>query len=345
PEFVGGLFKSKKMRQRLQRWQVQETRMEVLRYVPGKRLTARCTVRMKRDDGDETNISFIAKQLNDGKKAEQSFHTLRALHKVWSSHGFYLAENAAALPAPAPFPRALALNKERAVIFIEELPGKNLAEALTEVDLAQVMPAAGALLAAFHRIPKQVKKRVSRKSELKEVRKALGTIGTAFPELEPRLQKLFGTLCALHWEDNTPMALLHGSLRLNHLVIHEGRLALLDLDSLRLGPPAYDLANLLSSLYYFEAQGRLSRSQRQQITRYFLEGYAAQAAWNLAPRVVLWFLISLLINKQALKYVTHFHPDRAEKVTRMLQQAENILEQGYRQANDSTLSALWQVLP
>jgi len=232
------------------------------------------------------------------------------------------------------------------VVFIENIPGAKLDQILAEVDLTAVMPAVGEMLAHFHASPKRVKKRVSCKSELAEVRRAIHDIAGTHPHLRPRLRHLFKALAVSQWQDeNMSRVLLHGSFRLNHIVKHDGELALIDLDGLRMGHPAYDVANFLSALYFGEAQAHNIPAQRRDIARHFLAGYLARASQQLPALAVLWFLVSLLINKQAGKYVTHGYADSEEKVGRMLALAENILNFGAPVLNEVNLAALWQVLP
>ncbi len=331
------------------RWQLQETKTEILRYVPDKRCTTRCRARIKSENGLEKEISFIAKQLNDGEKAKRQYRNLLSLRRAWAGNGVVPHVSSTSpqneIKLPVRLPRALALDEKKATVFIEEIPGKNLEHALAEIDLAQVMPAAGEMLANFHRAQKRVKKRVSLKSELAEVRGVIRTLVKIFPALQPRLQQLYKLLRTLPGENDTPAVLLHGTFRLNHIFIHGRELALVDFDSLCMGPPAYDIANFLSSLYYLEAQERLSPSLRQQSARYFIEGYAAQAPLAVPPEVVLWFLTGLLIEKQAYKFVKHFHEDRAQKVERILELAAATLARYQHAPNDLTLATLWKVLP
>jgi aminoglycoside phosphotransferase (APT) family kinase protein len=171
-------------------------------------------------------------------------------------------------------------------------------------------------------------------------------IRKTLPHFKPRLRAVFSAFKSFRWEDGLAPVLLHGTYRLNHIFLRHGELALLDLDSLRLGHPAYDVANFLSSLYYLEeAHGRLNPALRREISRYFLEGYAEKMPHAISPAAVLWFLASLLINKQAKKYVTHSHENCAEKVERMLALAETILTLGRHLPPELTFAALWQALP
>jgi len=317
-------------------WQVQATSVEMLRYVPEKRFTARCTAELKTASGAATKIVFIVKQLNDGPKAKKLYRDLQSLCRAWPDEEI----------TPVRFPRALALDEDRGAVFIEALSGDNLKQVLFDLDLSQIMPAVGRLLADFHRAQKRVRKKITVKNELAENREAAGIIVKTLPQYKLRLKKLIEAFKAFEWNDGTAPVLLHGTFRLNHIFLVDDGLALLDLDSLRMGHPAYDIANLLSSLYYLEeAHGRISAAMRREISRYFLAGYAEKMAHPVSPPAVLWFLASLMINKQAKKYVAHSHENCEAKVERMLALAETVLALGREAPRELTLAALWQKLP
>ncbi len=316
---------------------IKETRLEVLRYVPEKRFTARIRVEFQAEDGLEKEYTLIAKQFNKAEKARAYYQNLLALRQAWASD----------LEAVSLWrlPRALAFDETRAAVLVEDLPGKNLEQALPEIVLPEVMQAVGKMLADFHRTPVQVKKQVTRASELKEIREINHIIAQDFPYLHPRLNQLFEQLQNARWQEMSTSMLLHGSFRLNHILIGKSGLALLDLDSLRMGNPAYDLANFLASLYYLEEQQRLTADQRQTIARYFLEGYFENTRGYISSAAVLWFLSSLLLNKQALKYVTHFQKHRQKKVERMVTIAEAALSKIAGILTGSSLKELWKELP
>jgi thiamine kinase-like enzyme len=325
-------------------WQVQEAKTEVLRYVPDKRCTTRCRIKIKTENGSAKEISFIAKELADAEKAKRQYDDLVAMRQAWSGNGTAAPAAKAASKPPVRFPQALAWDENSATVFIEEISGKNLQHALAEIDPARVMPAVGGMLANFHRAHQRVKKTVSRTGELDEVRGVIQTVAAAFPALQPRLQRLFDRLESTQWDDS-PAVLLHGTFRLNHIFIDGDTLALIDFDSLRMGHPAYDLANFLSSLYYLEAQERLEPSQRQNIARHFLTGYAATAPLPVPPQALPWFLADLAIKKQMHKYVKHFHEDRAQKVERMLALAEATLAGCGNAPIEPSLAMVWKLLP
>lgn len=337
---------------RAENFRIEETAFEVLRYVPERRFTARCRVRLRDENHSTREISFIAKQLTDAPKARRLFNNLRSLQNAWrhdeavaASQNFGPHAPSRAAP-PMRLPRAWAWEEKRAVVFIEDLPGENLKQLLPEIDLPLMLAQVGAALADFHRAQKRVRKRVTLKNELKENREALSVIARTFPHLRPRMKSFVAQLRASSEQLQTSrQVLLHGTYRLNHIFLHGDELVLLDLDSLRLGPPAYDLANFISSLYYLEAQERVTPALRRQMSRHFLEGYAGRSSRDVPAFEVLWFTASLLLNKQASKYVTHMHDDREVKTLRMLALAEHNLQRCRDISETTTLAMLGQILP
>lgn len=336
------------LRARQKKWRIIAARYEVLRYVPDKRFTMRCCLRLQHKDGRTKEVSVIAKQLSDGKKAKKSFLSLLGLQAAWANVSRLTPKRLLELrkaPMPVRFPRALGWDEERALIFLEELPGENLEGVLAEIAVAPMLHKVGAMLAKFHQTPKRVRKRVTYKSEMQEVRLALREIVAAFPAWRARLRALLLALKSSSEQGEPREVLLHGTFRLNHVFVHEGEPAVLDLDSMRMGPAEYDIANFLSALYYFEAQGRLTAAQRDEITRAFLQGYAAQAPFAVSAASVLWMLTSLLINKQASKYVSHHHPDREQKLACMLALAEEVMKLSRNLSEEITLANLGEKMP
>jgi aminoglycoside phosphotransferase (APT) family kinase protein len=153
----------------------------------------------------------------------------------------------------------------------------------------------------------------------------LRAIAAAVPALAPRAARLAARLARLRPAPSRPGVLLHGSFRLNHVLVHRGALAFVDLDGASAGPPAYDVANFLSSLHYLVAEGRLGAAERHAVARHFLLGYRSAAPHAAAPRELSWFLAALLVEKQAMKYVTRPRVAWERKLRAMLSLAERSL--------------------
>ncbi len=303
--------------------QVTDTKIDVLRYVPGKRYTVRCHVKMQADSQKPVEITFIAKQLKNIKKAQKLYENLRDLPAFWQQNGTNRVPQAS---ASIQIPKPLALEKEKGIVFLEDIPGENLADSLANIDIPAIMPSVGELLANFHCAGRTVGRTISIQGELKKLRESIRLVTKRLPELRPRLKSFYEKMSAKQPDASEIECLLHGTFRLNHIFIHEQKLALLDFDSVCTGHPAYDIANFISALYYFEFQQRMTTTQRVDITRYFLEGYSANAKWPVSNDILLWHLANMLIKKQAHKYVKHLMQNREEQVIRLIHIAEKMCD-------------------
>lgn len=293
-------------------WQLTATTFEVVNYVPDRRLTMRCCCEVGGDDGSKRRMTFIAKQFTSRKKAKRLYRTLASFARAWR------------YPAVS-FPRALAFDDDHAIVFMEELPGRDLRRTWAEVDLTHVLPAVGKLLANFHRAPIRVRRRISTTSELETVNRALRIVTRTFPQMRQHARDCVTALKAVQWSDDAPAVLLHGAYRLSHILHFGGGLSLVDLDSLGIGHPGYDIGKFLAYLYYLETSGEISASARRDASHQFLEGYAAAAPWRVSPAAVLWFFASELLIKQTKKDIMQPGDNRRENVERVLKLAEAAL--------------------
>ncbi len=314
------------------RWMLQDSSFEVLRYAPGQRLTMRCKGTFATGAGVERPFGFIVKQFRKSKAAKALYQNLVALDR-------YLAR-----AATVRLPRPVAFDEETGLVVMEELPGIDMKHALPELDLAEAMRAAGDILAGFHQVPRRVDETVSVRKELEEVRHAAKRIERFFPTAIPRLAGCLSRCLTAQWTDDVPTVLLHGAYRPKHVWVSNGQLALIDVDGIRMGHPAYDIGHFLSALYYLEMQGHYDAEGRRTATRQFIQGYSARAPWQLRPQGVLWFFAALLVHKQARKYVMHLHDDRAEKIDRVLRLAERALTACEDLHPKAPLDAIWDVL-
>ena len=314
------------------RWQLKESTCEVLRYAPGQRLTMRCRGVFVTGAGVERRFDYIVKQFRKSKAAKALYQNLVALDR-------YLARS-----ATVRLPRPVAFDEETGLVVMEELPGIDMKHALPDLDLAEVMRAAGDILAGLHQVPRRVSETVSVRKELEEVRHSAKRIERFFPDAIPRLSSCLSRCLTAEWTDDVPTVLLHGAYRPKHVWVHNGHLALIDIDGIRMGHPAYDIGHFLSALFYLEMQGHFDADGRRTAIHQFIEGYTARAPYQLKPAGVLWFFAALLVHKQARKYVMHMHEDRAEKIDRVLRLAERSLTACERLHPKAPLDAIWDVL-
>ena len=212
---------------RYPRWRLKALTVRLLRYAPGERLTTGCRGVFESEDGVQQPFAYIAKQLGKKRRARPLYRNLRSL-------GHHLSGS-----PTVRLPRAIAVDDETGLVMMEELPGKELKRSLHEVDVDAVMRALGEMLATFHQVPRRVRQTISVQNELHDVNRAASAIRSVVPSVASRVDACVARCRAMRWTDGTPNVLLHGACRLKHVFIHDGRLALVDVDGIRMGHPGY----------------------------------------------------------------------------------------------------------
>ena len=322
-----------KGRRRGPRWQVGDVETQLMQYHPGHRLTVRCRGMFVAEDGTKQPFAYIAKQFRKQKRARSVYRNLVCLTRLLNGS------------STLRLPRPMAFDDEAGLIVMEELPGTELEQVFEVIDLDPVMFNVGRMLAAFHQIPRRVRKSISRRSELDKVRGAAKTITGVVPGVLSYVNECASRCRDVRWNDETPSVLLHGSYRPKHVFVDGGALGLIDVDGIRMGHPACDLAEFLAALYFLEAQERISAPVRRMASQRFVAGYADEVPWRLQPIAVLWFLAALLLHKHARKQAQCLDEFREKKVCHLLILAETALRGCEELRGEPSLEAIWRILP
>jgi len=290
-------------------WRLERASIAIIRHAPDKRLTARCRLLLVAPDGGRQRLTVFAKQYRRTDLAERLARQLRSLRFAPGD-------------APVRFPGLLGLDPRRGIVFIEALDGRPFAPGVASAPGDALEPA-GALIAAFHRASAEVEKRVTRADELARTRECAEAIAGIYPGLAPALGRVQALLARTAWGRGGARALLHGSFRPNHLLSHDGQLALFDLESLRLGPAGYDLANWAAALLYQQAEGLLPAAARRRAVRALLRGYRAHGGVESCARA-LWLTAALLVQKQAYKVAMRRRPAGRARARALVARAERL---------------------
>jgi len=297
-------------RERGARGRLEYVSISILRHAPDKRLTARCRLLLVAPDGSRQRLTVFAKQYRRTDLAARLARQLRSLRFAPGD-------------APVRFPRLLGLDPRRGIVFIEALDGRPFAPDVASAPGDALEPA-GALIAAFHRASAEVEKRVTRSSELARTRECAEAIAAVYPGLAPALARLEAALARTAWGRSGARALLHGSFRPNHILMsHDRELALFDLESLRIGPAGYDLANWAAALDYQQVEGLLTAPARRRAVRALLRGYRAHGGAESCARV-LWLTAALLVQKQAYKVAMRRRPAGRARARALVARAERL---------------------
>jgi aminoglycoside phosphotransferase (APT) family kinase protein len=222
-------------------------------------------------------------------------------------------------------PRVMHVDAPRRLVVLEHVPG---APFWSQPDLhlgRDVMAAMARQLAALHdtQLPKAADGLLDRVQlgarEWQRFQDASAELGTAFPELQPRLERLGSMLGGARPEPQP--ALLHGDFHPAQFLIEAGTPRLIDFDNVCMGDPMYDLARFASHLYYKGQVAARPLRQVETAVSSFRSAYIA-AGSRFAADGWFWHLAVSLVAKRAHRVMTRLEAGAAECVRHLVHIAE-----------------------
>jgi len=245
---------------------------EVLRYVPRRRLTFRAA--------DGRIGKCVAACDLDG--------SWRRLHAVWG--GARSASFAVAEPA--------GLDRERSVFYQRALEGDDLAEKIDARNMTVLLRGAGRIHAELQSLDVRGVPDWHPHEVLPEIREHARLVALFRPEASALVAEALATLLATVPRPSPP-AFCHGDLRCGHLLEHDGRWSVIDLDGCRIGDPCQDVSRLLAFLkrdvpYVAErfAAADGGHDELDRAIAAFLAGHAERARSPLEPKRLTWYLLA-----------------------------------------------------
>ncbi len=275
----------------------------VLAYTPGER----CALLV-----DGANGPAVAKLQRGGADASH-----RLALRAW-----------AAAPPALRTPRPLGLDPRSGARWESFVSGVRLEELLGDGLSAGQLAALARGLVGFHRasplgLDEQGPATLLRRIE----RRVLPQIGAAVPALAEQAGQLAGRLArAAHTLPARPQALLHGDLHTANLLIDGEAPALIDMDLLARGDPAYDLAMLGSRVLLGAILRGSSLSEAISLVETIWEAYReAGGQVGAERRALAWYTAALLLARQLKTCIRHCAPSLETVAAALLDLAEATL--------------------
>ena len=271
--------------------------LDVLRYKPERRLVAR---------------------LGSG-----------ALLKVYTEAQHRRARAAAeALTAAAAggprLPRLLGMSRRHRLLAFEWLEGRSLDAVLaTEPGLADVAATAEAL-AALHALPAARLPTRDHGAEVAALGASAAAAAVAGGSARVRARRLAAALAPRLRALPARARALHGDFSADQVLVTAAGPVLADLDAAGAGDPAADLASFLADLELRALDGRLSRARASAVAAAFLDAYAGPDGDADALRPALAVQVPAALLRRAAEPFRRRHPDWPERVTAVLDRAEEL---------------------
>ena len=248
-------------------------RVDVLRYIPLRRLTFRVY------DGAELPARVIAKVKAAGglNRAATAF---LAVH---------LAASKRRSDAPT-VPQLLRLDPPRHVLYLEELPGEPLNLAIRTLDLTAAMEHLGTLHRALQELDVAgITARRSIDDWLQTARAAAAQIGLFVPSTAARAEEVCAELVRTAPADGR-LVFCHGDFLPGQILCHPSGWSVIDFDDSRYADPLSDAAALYAAL---PGELGLPPEQAEPARRTYLQAYASRTGEQFDEARWRWFLVLL----------------------------------------------------
>ncbi|MEB3200283.1 MAG: aminoglycoside phosphotransferase family protein [Synechococcaceae cyanobacterium] len=213
----------------------------------------------------------------EGGPAYVKFH---ASARPWR-RALAASDHLAGLGLPLAQPRVIASEERRRLIVTAPLAGVSLHERLLEGRLqpAELGPVAAAL-ARLHAQTSSPRPELHGALQEAEVLQRWASLlrahrPTLLPELESAVAVVLAGLQGLEQDPPGGFGLIHRDFHDKQIFLAASGPGLLDFDTLVLGDPLIDVANLLAHLEWRWLQGRLARPLAAACAQAFLQGYGA----------------------------------------------------------------------
>ncbi len=203
-----------------------------------------------------------------------------------------IAASARRRGAPAPVPDVVAVWSDLGAVVQRAAPGRTLSAVLSDESVPdrerlRYADLLGRLLAGVHATPRGAHLRWSAEDELAALEILLVSTCHADPTVGRSLAALVDRLADTVPPDTDPV-LSHGAFRTGQVVVDDGVLSLLDLDTVSGCDAARDAGNALAYLSWADARGALRPGLAPALHEAFLAGYADDRT-TLRRRTLDWW--------------------------------------------------------
>jgi aminoglycoside phosphotransferase len=250
-------------------------RVDVLRYIPLRRLTYRL------HDGAGLPERVIAKSKRTG-----------GLNRA--AVAFLAVNQAAGRRSAAPrVPRLLRLEPPRHALYLEELPGRPLHLAITGLDITDAMLHLGGLHRSLQELEVKGLPVRGAATWLEEARVAVDRIGLFVPSAAGRAAAVLDDLTRTAPDDDRLM-FCQGDFLPGQILCHESGWSVIDLDDSRYADPLSDVAAMYVGM---ARELGLPDAEAEHARRTYLEAYLARAGETVDRKRWRWYLTVLQLNE------------------------------------------------
>ncbi|NKE73769.1 aminoglycoside phosphotransferase family protein [Candidatus Manganitrophus noduliformans] len=283
-------------------------RWDVMNYHPERR----CALRYLLSEGDYTFVGKVA-------SSESTVTAHRNLMRLWgwSSRRFRI-------------PEPLGLEDEQGIRWESFITGNTIGDLFSEISLSPLMKMAAFDLSNLHQIGMEdLPLNDSNQILLRLEKKIMPVVLQRLSPLGPSLENVYRLLVqkAGLLPDSRVMT-IHGDFHAANILFDSDGLTFIDMDSLSLGDPAYDLALFGSRLLLLALLEGARMNEVAEAVAGFPGTYEELSGTAIPDRTYAWYLAALLVGRQLKTCIRHCAPALEDLAPALLHCARETLERG-----------------
>jgi Phosphotransferase enzyme family len=224
-----------------------------------------------------------------------------------------LANDLADAPGALRLPGMLGYSAPSRTLVLEPVAGAPVSDAPS-------FQAFGAALGTLHDLEAPPSLPQFRRLLPDRVDRAARIVGTVRPDVREAAEALGRKLVGAAEDQPQPLSVLHGDVHPKNALVHDGRIALIDLDQVVAGAPAAELGSALAGLEY----RRVAIGDANGLEGALLEGYATVRHLP-TPRALAWHTAAALLAERALRAVARIRPEGLAALDALIARADAIL--------------------
>ena len=149
--------------------------------------------------------------------------------------------------------------------------------------------------------------------------------GVAMPAAMPGLLEAAATLQrTVPDERSDRAAVLHGDLHPKNILVHDQKIALIDLDNLMEGPALHDIGSFAAALLYRSVLRGKGHDQAVTTLRQLVAAYRQASQQPLHGDTLAWHISAALINERAHRCVSRLKPGRLPTLQTVAEMAASV---------------------
>lgn len=296
-------------------WHVVGTTSNVVHYVGEHTCTVRTSIDLV-NTAQRTHQTMIifGKTYYDEEGAE----TERVMRHLWDSASRRNGRLGLAQP--------LWHDMQRKTLWQLGIQGSTLeAYAIENSESISLFTEAARAIAIFHATPLPSLRSVT----IPNLIDTLGAVGSMLMQCRPSCRPVLAPLLARLTAQGkmvpaSPTATLHGDLHLKNLFLTDGKIALIDLDNVCEGPPAWDIGSFVAGLLAGALARHVSHDRMASHIQAFLCDYNQSAPWRLDVPTVVWCTAVALVLERSHRCITRLKPGHRGQLDALISLADQL---------------------